>query len=306
MDRDVFEARVQNVIDWFVPLNPYEKPGSILQIEDVNYAPDTKERVPLYCWAISAKRYVLFNIDTDGTPIVRKASAHGLGHLMEPYGGDDPAPNVPAPICDLPKIGVKRWQYDLWIHIIKAALNGHPNRVGLDYHSALSKPALMRYGATSPALLRWVKAFNEGKPFSEQIKPFGFMVAPVAKGASDLEPETELMRDIPRGRPQVYSRPKPVAPFERDPAKAAACTFDRETGEPVPLELLKTYAEVLRLYHLSSEDKFENGKPLDDGKTKRRHVLATEVILIGKEANKVGDFGECDPTSEAATKYGSG
>jgi len=303
MDRDVFEARVQNVIDWFVPLNPYEEPGSILQIEDVNYAPDTKEHVPLYCWAISAKRYALFNIDADGTPIIRKASAHGLGHLMEPYGEDDAAPNVPAPICDLPKIGVKRWQYDLWFHIIKAARSGHPNQVGLDYHSALSKPALMRYGATSPALLRWVKAFNEGKPFSEQIKPFGFMVAPVAKGASDLEPGAELMSNIPRGRPQTYSRPKPVAPFERDPAKAAACTFDRETGEPVPLELLKTYAEVLRLYHLSSEDKFENGGPWDTGLTARRYVCAAEVVLIGKEANKVGDFGEIDPERKAVAKF---
>jgi len=303
MGRDAFEARVQNVIDWFVPLNPYAKPGSILQIEDVNYAAGTNELAPLYCWAISAKRYALFNIDGDGMPIIRKASAHGLGHLMEPYGEDSPAPEVPVPIGDLSKIGVKRWQYDLWFHIIRAALDGHPNQVSLDYHAGLSKPALMRYGATSPALLRWVKSFNENKPYPEQIKPFGFMVAPVAQGASDLEPEVELVGDIPRGRPQVYSRPKPIAPFEREPAKAAACAFDRETGEPVPLEFLKSYAETLRHYHLSAEDKFENGSPWDTGLTNRRHVVATEVFLIGKEANKVGDFGESDPESEAVAKF---
>ena len=36
---------------------------------------------PLYCYTISSKRYVLFNLDAKGRPILRKASAHGLGHL---------------------------------------------------------------------------------------------------------------------------------------------------------------------------------------------------------------------------------
>ena len=45
----------------------------------------TDEIEPLYCLAISAKRYVLFNIGPDGRPIIRKASAHGLGHLNPPY-----------------------------------------------------------------------------------------------------------------------------------------------------------------------------------------------------------------------------
>lgn len=303
MGRDEFETRVQNVIDWFVPLNPYEKPGSILQIEDVNYALVTKELTPLCCWAISAKRYALFNIDTNGRPVIRKASAHGLGHLMEPYGEDDPAPGVPDPVDALSKIGVKRWQYDLWYHIIKAALDGHSNQVSLDYHPALSKPALTRYGATSPAMLRWVKIYNEGKVYSEQIKPFGFMVALVSKGECDLEPESELVNNIPRGRPKGYLRPKPVAPFERDPAKAADTTFDRESGEPVPLEFLKSYAETLRHYHLSAEEKFETGGPWDTGLTGRRHVTVTEFVLIGKEANKVGDFGEADPAIAAASIF---
>ena len=301
MDRDEFETRVQKVIDWFVPLNPYEKPGSILQIEDVNYGSGTKELAPLYCWAISAKRYALFNIDADGQPMIRKASAHGLGHLMEPYGEDDPAPGVPDPVDALSKIGVKRWQFDLWYHIIKAALDGYPNQVALDYHQALSKPALMRYGATSPAMLRWVKVFNQGKAYCEQIKPFGFMVALIAKGESDLEPEAKLLGEIPRGRPKRYFRPKPVAPFERDPAKADAFAFDRETGESVPLELLKSYAKTLRLYHLSAEDKFNNGGPWDSGLTIRRHVFAIEPQYIGKEANKVGDFGEADPAGDTVT-----
>tara|TARA_R110000868_G_scaffold55283_4_gene171954 strand:+ start:991 stop:1143 length:153 start_codon:yes stop_codon:yes gene_type:complete len=46
---------------------------------------------------------------------------------------------------------------------------------------------------------------------------------------------------------------------------------------------------VLFNYHLSSEDKFENGEFLDRGKTERRHVSVEKIRLIGKEANKVGE-----------------
>ena len=98
-----------------------------------------------------------------------------------------------------------------------------------------------------------------------------------------------------RGRPNKARTPKPIAPFERDPALAARMAFDRETGEPVPVEQLKTYREALALYHLSAEDKFENGGPCDIGTTRRRHIEVTGMTLIGKEANKVGEAGEIDP-----------
>ena len=48
-------------------------------------------------------------------------------------------------------------------------------------------------------------------------------------------------------------------------------------------------------YHLSPESKFENGRFLDRGRTERRHIVATEFVLIGKEANMVGESGEADP-----------
>ena len=60
----------------------------------------------------------------------------------------------------LDDIGVERWQYDLWYKIIRAALDGHPDQVDLSYHDALKQPAVSRYGATTPALLKWFAAFN--------------------------------------------------------------------------------------------------------------------------------------------------
>lgn len=303
MDSDEFYSRAQKVIDWFEPLNPYRKPGSILKIEDTNYN-SAGVIEPLYCFAISAKRYALFNLDKDNNPVLRKASAHGLGAFMPPYSEENPSKLIPKPVYPLRELGVNLWQHDYWYNLITAVLAGNPDCAPLNYHPSLQVPAIRRYGATSPALLRWMGRFNDGKPLSEQVKPFGFMVAHMARtGAWAETDEPEILADAKRGRPTKPKSWKPIAPFERDAFKAAEQAFDRETGEPVPVEDLKTYAEALALFHLSPEDKFQNGAPFDQGPTRRRYVFATGVSLIGKEANKVGEFGESDPVSGSLVEF---
>jgi hypothetical protein len=153
LSRPEFRKKAQKVIDWFVPLNPYKKAGSILQIEKINFGIDSPKYEPLYCFAISAKRYVLFNLDTKGKPILRKASAHGLGHLIEPYKDDDAPPELPKPRVPLHEIGVARWQHDFWIKIVEAAIAGNPDRVSLNWHPSLALPAAQRFSASSPHLL---------------------------------------------------------------------------------------------------------------------------------------------------------
>jgi hypothetical protein len=303
LSAEAFNERAQSVVNWFEPLNPYQKAGSILKIEDVNNRLNSDQFEPLFAYAISAKRYALFNLDSECRPVIRKFSAHGLGHLMEPYPESDPAPGVPAPIQDVGKLGGRRWQYDFWFHIIGAALAGTPDGVRRDYHPALSKPAMARYGATSPALLRWMKPLNEGKGYSAQVKPFGFLVAFMARGMSATEFETILVEDPQRGRPSRARTFKPIAPFERDPALAVSRAFDRETGEPVPASALKTYAEALQFYHVSPEDKFANGGPADVGRTERRYLHVKGVRLIGKEANRVDEAGAPDPAIKACSEY---
>jgi DNA polymerase family B len=82
-----FQAAVDQIREWFNVLNPYQGAGDLLKLEDVNFARQdgklTEGLAPLFAFAISAKRYVLFNIDCAGKPLLRKASAHGLGHLMQ-------------------------------------------------------------------------------------------------------------------------------------------------------------------------------------------------------------------------------
>ena len=210
-----FQARVGRIVAWFAELNPYDFPGSILKVEKVNFGLDSPGvHEPLYCWAVSAKRYALFNLDPDGRPILRKAMAHGLGHIRAPYGADDQARNIPPPTMELGKIGVELWQHDLWWTIASAALAGHPDKVRLDYHAALNTPALSRYAATTPPLLKWFDPFNRNLPYARQVKPFGFLMAPFADPFFDGAGDGPDAASTPtRGRMKPPRQFRPIAPF---------------------------------------------------------------------------------------------
>jgi hypothetical protein len=301
LSRTEFRKRAGKVIDWFIPLNPYEKAGSILQVERINCGIDSEEFEPLYCFAISAKRYALFNLDGNERPILRKASAHGLGHLVAPYTDEHAPRALPKPRTPLSEIGVARWQHDLGIKILQAAIDGVPDQVRLDWDPSLYLPAAQRYSASSPHLLAWLDQYNTGKAYEDQIKPFGFLLVFTAQSgvlADFPDLESCLVDEAKRGRPPKCQNLKPIAPFDSNPAKALANVIDRVTGESIAADRLKTYSEALCQYHLSSEDKFENGKFLDCGRTERRHVVATRFVWIGKEANRVGESGDADPIRE--------
>lgn len=281
MDADEFINRTNAIVEWFAALNPYEFGGSILKIEDVNASLETGEPQPLYCWAISAKRYALFNIDSEGQPVLRKASAHGLGHLIAPYNEIAPAAAIPKPLASLSKIGVALWQHDYWWQIVSAALEGHPNQVDRAYHPALMAPATSRYAATTPNLLRWFKTYNADRDYGDQVKPFGFLLAMIA---DPFASSAVSIGDASKRRPKATAI-KPIAPFGRDVGKMAKAAFDRETNKPVLPESLKSYADALAQYHIQPENKFLNGVFLDRGVTKRRHVCMVATQHIGKEAN---------------------
>lgn len=284
MADDVFRQRVEGIADWFAPLNPYEFGGSILKIENENFSLDTGAPEPLYCWAVSSKRYALFNCARDGSPMMRKVSAHGLGHLRPPYDADHAPDSIPAPHGSVLRSGVERWHCDLWFQYVSAALAGHPDRPVLEYHPALKGPAISRYGATAPELLRWFDGFNATRTYRGQVKPFGFLLSLSAKRDWN---GGETIAGMPRrGRPPKAQAVKPVAPFDTDPAKVAATAFDRESGQPVPASALQSYAEALAQYHLHPESKFLGGDYLDRGTTRRRHVRVTGIRHIGKEANE--------------------
>jgi hypothetical protein len=268
-----FLEKCSRVRAWFQTLNPYAVPGSILKLEDENFALDETGReipgvlAPLYCFAISAKRYALFNMSPDGRPIIRKASIHGLGHLLPPHADGHLAADIPESKKALRELDLREWQYEVWYRIVEAALNGSSAYVMLNDLSGFNQPAVSRYGAATPKLLGWFKRYNQDKPYQDQVRPFGFMLS--AKSYQ---------------KDGVYVRP--VRAFEKRPELRATGWFDRETGQSLEANELQTYAEALNRYHLRPEDKFHNGDYFDSGLTQRRHVDVRGVEVIGKQADR--------------------
>lgn len=284
MGRDTFNARVDGIVEWFAALNPYDFDAPILKIEDVNASLDTGKPEPLYCLAISSKRYALFNLTDDRMPIMRKVSAHGLGHLLPPYKASDAPARLPVPHSSVLGEGIARWHCDLWHHIVCAMLHGDPDRVRLDYHPALSTPAISRYHATSPELLRWFKPYNAARAYRDQVKPFGFLLAMTEAFGLGFGGE-RIIATPTKGRRKRAEKIKPIAPYDGDNAKAVESAFCRDSGKPVPPSALKSYAAGLAQYHLSPESKFLNADYLDRGTTLRRHVRMVATRHIGKESN---------------------
>jgi transcriptional regulator with XRE-family HTH domain len=135
------------------------------------------------------------------------------------------------------------------------------------------------------------------------VSPFGFLLAFQADQHA-LVPGTEpgaaaapswVAPDFPR----------PMAPYDSDPAAAARACFDRLTGRPVPAQALKTYRQVLAQYHLHPEAKFHGGDFLDAGATERRHIHVAAVEHIGKEANRWEEQLYLGEDPEAQVVYGT-
>jgi len=184
-------------------------------------------------------------------------------------------------------------------------VDGHPDQVDLSYHEGLNRPGASRYGATTPTLLKWFGSHNSAHEYANQVKPFNFLNSFQARPQFELSDANQFA--IPkRGRPRKQLVVRPVAPFEKDMRKAAQLAFDRETGNPIAAQQLMSYREALAQYHLRPESKFLNGDYVDRGRTERRHVVATQIVHIGKESNRweqryfVGD----DDDEDAEIEYG--
>ena len=106
MPREKFVRRVREIAGqkgWFQKLNPYSGDDPIFALEDANFAlrDDTSGKItaelqPLYCLAISAKRYAEFNRTPKGI-ILRKVSAHGLGDVAMPANYNSGIEHIAAP-----------------------------------------------------------------------------------------------------------------------------------------------------------------------------------------------------------------
>lgn len=311
MAREDFRRRVERVRAWFSDLSPYESEGDLLKLEKVNYrlvdGTLTEELEPLLCYAVSPKRYALFNVDEDGRPVIRKASAHGLGHLLPPYSDAEAPPDIPSPAVSLEKLELERWHYDLWYRMAEAALAGR--LADLSGLPGLVRPAMTSYSVTTPKIAEWFERYNKGRPYHRQVRAFGFFISPIVgedgKPLGKRDEQFNLVAPY-NTRQSEWLDGEYVDIYSRESVRLSTSAPGRAVAR------VRTYREIAGRYlvHPDPRRLGPDGERCNRGTTgflSRRHVRAFHVQQIGKEANRLEELeaGLLGDVDELYTRYGS-
>jgi len=277
--------QVDQIVEKFERLNPYDRKtisGSVLKIEDDNRDPKTGNRRQLHCLAISAKRYALFLRPKYGKPVLLREgknnkkdrwSRHGLGHLLNPTD---------------PEASDRNWTAAVWDLIVRKSLGIKTKSLNF-----ADLPAIGRTTVSSPAIMKSLESLNAGKPYSEQIKPFNFLLT---------------WHVAPFGHPEGVNPEKYhlVTPYDTDPRKwLEKAWIDQYTGKQFRITTrghygfmqtarVKTYGDIVTEYEFHPESKCADAYGNACAKQtvellQRRHVKIDQIKCIGKESNSLED-----------------
>ena len=250
----------KEIQEFFQPLNPYSFDADIFKLEYHNK----------WFYGISSKRYCLYDIVEDAIVIDDdKYSAHGLGHLLDPFksSADDES----------------KWHKEIWSDII----NLHHDKITLEslVEKYSNKYSLQQLGITTPSIQNRFKEYNEDKEYRYQIKSSNFAIL----GFSN------------RINPKTGELIKPFAPY-CNPAKHAVYEEFVDYNDPdrqkyQGIQYWKSIWDTIEEYMRHPESKFDG----DIGVLKRKHVRITSIVHIGKESNGLDEselFGLDDSSYE--------
>jgi len=259
---------VEKIADKFTALNPYDPkavPGSILKIEDVNFNSNKKQR-QLYGYAISAKRYALYQRTGNELSII-DPKAHGLGYLFPPKTASQEEQD---------------WTYEAWDGLLREAL-GLP-RNPPSWHDL---PAMMRIVLSTPHVLQRL---------DRSTRPFNFLLCPLI----------DTVAGYPAGvDPNHFTLITPFTKQRERWLEAEfinVCdgkTYRLATRQSAKLDraIPQTFGYVLRLYpyHPESKSLAPDGTSCaatTRGLLQRASVAAGKFRYVGKETDRRWEQGE--------------
>jgi transcriptional regulator with XRE-family HTH domain len=258
-------SEVEEVRERFARLNPYNRvaiPGSILKIEDENYAlgPDRKsdrsQRNQLYCYAVSEKLYALYTLDSAGDPVVRKYSSLVIGQLRSPV-------KVPH------KGNSHAWIVDAWTREIRIALG---------------KPVAPFAWESYPAMEQLtMSTWNVYKGYREHSRPGDFLIVGI------ISQDRADVIACPR---RCCKNPRPSCMLFDDPAQwreqdwrclSCGASWDFNT-----FPRLRTYGEIVdntlrRVDRKRLNADGSEAAAVMHGATIARPVRVDSITRIGKE-----------------------
>jgi hypothetical protein len=252
----ITRADVLDIIERFNSLNPYDR-GIVPQILRLQYD-------DVRCFAISAKRYVLFTRDKKGFPNIVKASESGLGALIDQHTPDDPKSLIQ-----------QVWQ------LILAEADGRP----FDSRH-LRVPARRRVPLNRPSLLVPFANYNRGRTFENQIKPFGFLqtFTPAIECGQKVRPLAPFTKTL------AEARKVPWIDLESGREIHPDWSGSNLSGTIPP----QTVLELARQYARHPEQKAADahGHPCDAGAVGclyRLHIVGSTPVHLGKEIDRLDE-----------------
>ncbi len=320
--------QVESIRQRFAALNPYDRDavsGSILKLETENFDPGTGERRQLHYYGISAKRYVLFDLDAAGELVLPKVSEHGLGGTyLDPTEKPEADPRGAGDLvfdedtdderADDLQNGGRPWVRETWLWLLRREL-GLP----APEPAWLRRPAVTRITASSPLLLKTFERYNRGKPASQQVRPFNFLLlakgdplgnAPAASLMAPYTTDPDEWEDMTWYDRSAGCRPVMLCTSMDDAHRPPVKYYDWRRRYP-PRVVVRSYGSVLGWFASHPELKAAgpDGQPCSYdtvGLLIRRHVSHSIVAPIGKEANRLEDIlsGLVTSEREFLTTYG--
>jgi hypothetical protein len=268
------EEDLAEIASGFNQLNPYHREvvPALLKRE---YAD-----VPnLCCYAVSAKRYVLYTLDSRKRLRIVKASESGLGAALGRTANET-----------VPKLARRIWT-SILVRELGLTYRGTRKR-RMAKLIAFEVPMRRKLPIAQPSVLdtKGFRAYNRAKSYDFRIKPFGFLQAVTPALVTD--------------RKAV----RPVAPFERDEIKSRKLPWtDLSTGKPVDLDWdgngragtmpVMRMDEFIERYSRHPEAKAAgpDGQPSGydtRGVLGRLHLSDGVPIRIGKEIDRLDEEDE--------------
>lgn len=268
-------AEVQNIVDRFATLNPYDPKlvsGSILKVHKLNFDRNKQPR-QLFGYSIAAKRYAIYTKTTNDIEIL-EPKAHGLGYFYPPNDSPEGWKH------DTPK-----WIFEAWDWIIRGMLG-----LKREKPAWFNLPVMMKLTLSTPhhALRNIAKG-----PLT---RPHNFMMLPQISRfghPDDVDPNNfTLITSFSSDRDQwmqskcinIHDSESPVYQLtdEYDGRKAVVKNF---------FMLFDSYQN-----HPEAKSLGPDGKPCNSetrGLLQRAYIVANwPPVPIGKESDKHWEEGE--------------
>jgi hypothetical protein len=261
------ESAIGEIIERFDALSPYDR-GKVEHLLKLEY-PDVSD---LRCFAVSAKRYVLYRWRPGRRIQIVKASESALGAIIGRSRYES-----------TPKLARRIWLAILMQNFNVNAQQQRRAKPLIDFDVPLRR----KFPISQPSILKRLNAYNKTRAYDHRVKPFGFVQSVI--------PATTI----------GAAKPLPFAPFEADLARSKRLPWvDFNTGNALRLDWhgshLDGTLEVMRLqnyiegYHRHPEAKAadRDGNPAGPdtvGLLGRLRVRSGKPARIGKEVDRLDE-----------------